>query len=501
MSGDRNLSHPPSSNVMVLCSSFALSSAELALLERGLNFIPTPTVFDKTLLRKDLYDYHRRLKILDHFNFNQNRTVVPFKNPSTWEPNESLISPTFQALISNDIVAFNSFRVPTASVRHNITKEQRIALSSLRKLDNIIIKPADKGGQIVLQDRISYLLEANRQLQDTKYYIEQSNSMQQDTQRLIHGLVQKLYDQKYISHKQLIYLYGPENPRPRLFYLLPKIHKPPESWTVPSKIPAGRPIVSDCGSESYRIAEFIDYYINPLSQSHASYVKDTYDFVGKLKQLQVPSNTLLFSIDVESLYTNIETDSGLRAIKLAFQQNPQDDRPDDIILELLKLTLTRNDFEFNGKFYLHILGCAMGRKFSPAYADIYMADWERSAFQKCTTLPLLYLRYLDDIFGLWVGTETSFLEFFSVLNEHHPSIKLKYNLQKERVEFLDTVVFFMPSRNGLTKNLATKVYFKPTDRHALLHRKSYHPQHTFKGLIKSPATLQRIKRRTYNVYR
>ena len=77
------------------------------------------------------------------------------------------------------------------------------------------------------------------------------------------------------------------------------------------------------------------------------------------------------------------------------------------------------------------------------------------------------------------------MEFFSVLNEHHPSIKLKYNLQKERVEFLDTVVFFMPSFDGLTKNLATKVYFKPTDRHALLHRKSYHPQHTFRGLIKS----------------
>lgn len=52
---------------------------------------------------------------------------------------------------------------------------------------------------------------------------------------------------------------------PRLFYLLPKIHKPREKWTVPGLIPTGRSIVSDFGSESYRVAEYIDYYINPLS--------------------------------------------------------------------------------------------------------------------------------------------------------------------------------------------------------------------------------------------
>ncbi len=89
------------------------------------------------------------------------------------------------------------------------------------------------------------------------------------------------------------------------FYLLPKIHKKPESWTVPFKIPAGRPIVSDCGSESYRVAEYIDYFLNPLSHTHSSYVKDTYDFVNKLHTVKAPSNSFLFSIDVDSLYTNI----------------------------------------------------------------------------------------------------------------------------------------------------------------------------------------------------
>lgn len=42
----------------------------------------------------------------------------------------------------------------------------------------------------------------------------------------------------------------------------------------------------------------------------------------------------------------------------------------------------------------------MGGKYSPAYTDIDMAEWERTAFLKCIKLRLLYFHYLDDIFGL-----------------------------------------------------------------------------------------------------
>ena len=76
------------------------------------------------------------------------------------------------------------------------------------------------------------------------------------------------------------------------------------------------------------------------------------------------------------------------------------------------------------------------------------------------------------------------LTFLDILNSHHPKIKLKHNLQPVTVEFLDTQVFFRTSYDR-TKTLATKVYFKDTDRHALLHKTSYHPKHTYRGLIKS----------------
>lgn len=52
----------------------------------------------------------------------------------------------------------------------------------------------------------------------------------------------------------------------------------------------------------------------------------------------------LFSVDVESLYTNIETEKGLAAVRSCFRRNPELVRPDKRILRLLELTLTKNNF-------------------------------------------------------------------------------------------------------------------------------------------------------------
>lgn len=124
------------------------------------------------------------------------------------------------------------------------------------------------------------------------------------------------------------------------------------------------------------------------------------------------------------------------------------------------------------------VGCAMGRKYSPSYVDIYLARWEEQAFRQCDKTPLIYKRYLDDLFGVWTHSDEDFHSFIHILNSQHPKIKLKQNLQPTSVVFLDTVVFQIPSPGGATK-LTTRVYFKETDRHALLHKRSFHPRHTF----------------------
>ena len=58
--------------------------------------------------------------------------------------------------------------------------------------------------------------------------------------------------------------------------------------------------------------------------------------------LSVPTSTFLFSIDVDSLYTNIETKRGLAAIKTAFQRSPRVDRlVDQLLYERMNKVLSQ----------------------------------------------------------------------------------------------------------------------------------------------------------------
>lgn len=200
--------------------------------------------------------------------------------------------------------------------------------------------------------------------------------------------------------------------------------------------------------------------------------------------MAVHNHTYLFTIDIDSLYTNIITNLGLSAVQEIFSRYPDPNRPDSEIIQLLKLCLDSNDFSFNGKHYLQISGTAMGQRFAPAYANIYMSEWEREALIKCPLKPLFFLRYLDDIIGAWPHPLHTFQQFIDILDNHHPSIKLKYTRDPQQVHFLDTTVFFSPLKDT-QKQIKTKIYFKTTDTHALLHKSSYHPKHTFSGIIKS----------------
>ncbi|MGL5207763.1 GIY-YIG nuclease family protein, partial [Cetobacterium sp.] len=289
---------------------------------------------------------------------------------------------------------------------------------------------------------------------------------------------------KYINHKQREYLLGSHTPRLRQFYLLPKIHKDPTTWSTPNEIPPGRPIVSDCDSESYCTAEYIEYFLSPISRKHPSYLKDTYDFIEKIGKIKIPPNAFLFTMDVDSLYTNIETEAGLRAVQKCFEKYPNPRRPTKQLMELLKINLTKNDFEFDSQFYLQRKGTAMGKKFAPSYANIFMADWEESALASAPLKPLHYYRFLDDIWGIWTYSEEQFLQFAQHLNTHQRSIKTKHVINDTSVNFLD-VISFKGTRFQETGQLDFKVYFKSTDTHSLLHKNSYHPRHTFKGIVKS----------------
>lgn len=474
-----------SGNVIVLAKNFRPTHAQWTLLNRGLTFIPAldANKDQKTQLQLDMQKYHRKLKLVAYFRKNNKREPRPFMPTSTWNPPPDKIPTPVHNLVEQDKKDFKQLyrRFPE---RTNLSRTEVKALRDLMHEKRIVIKPADKGSAVVIMGREQYVREASRQLNDETYYKKLEGPIYPQTIPIVHNIINSLYWSKFINKKQSQYLKGAEQPRERRFYILPKVHKEPEKWNPPFEMPPGRPIVSDCNSDTYRTAEYIEYFLHPLSIKHPSYVKDTYHFIEMVRNLKIPTNSFFFTIDIVSLYTNIDTEAGMAAVKTIFQRFPDAKRPDRELLKLLEINLTRNDFVFDSKYYLQVKGTAMGKMFSPSYANMFMAIWEEGALAKCPKKPLHYLRYLDDIWGVWVDSREEFDQFISILNNHDASIKLQYTVDPKSIDYLDTTIY-KGLAFDLEQKLDIKVHFKQTDAHALLFKTSFHPKHTFKGLVKS----------------
>lgn len=72
-----------------------------------------------------------------------------------------------------------------------------------------------------------------------------------------------------------------------------------------------------------------------------------------------------------------------------------------------------NYFWFGEEFFLQICGVAMGAKFSPSLAKMFMARWEIEVIDTDPPKELrLWRRYIDDVLLLWVRDLPSLEAFF-----------------------------------------------------------------------------------------
>ena len=111
-------------------------------------------------------------------------------------------------------------------------------------------------------------------------------------------------------------------------------------------------------------------------------------------------------MDVTSLYTNIPQEEGIPAERQAngaFYINPPPPPiPTRYLREMLSLILQENSFHFNENNYLQTHGTAMGKKMAVAFAaNIFMAKIERQILRQSSKKPLVWNRYIDDVFSLW----------------------------------------------------------------------------------------------------
>ena len=112
----------------------------------------------------------------------------------------------------------------------------------------------------------------------------------------------------------------------------------------------------------------------------------------------------------------------------------------------------------------------MGTKCAPTYASIFMGLFEQThILPRIKEHILLYVRYIDDIFFVWRGSEAELKKFLETINTLHPSIKFDYELSRSKSVFLDCSI------QVENRRMKTSVYSKQTDHKAYVHQKSFHP--------------------------
>jgi hypothetical protein len=361
----------------------------------------------------------------------------------------------------------------------NLTSPQQKILKLLKSDKTLTIELSDKNLGPVIMDTSTYVSMVLKEHLLTPDYLQIS---QLEAKHRMESLTQTLKNllknhQEILSKPEILYFERSLQLPLRLpvFYGLPKVHKTPITL---------RPVVSSCGSLLSIFSTWLDYKMKDLLPMVKSYLKNSTTVINDLKHIVLPKDALLFSADATSMYTNIDTPTGLKAVEDFIHSNLTQiptDCPTELFLKTLQLVMDNNIFSFEKSYWVQLSGTAMGTPAACAYATISYGQFENTNILPAFTSNLIYYRrYIDDIIGIWLpptyNKDRTWTAFTETLNSWG---KLKWVIQNPSPNstFLDLNISIKNSKiitSRFQKDLNLYLYIPPC---------SAHPPSCLKGLI------------------
>ena len=205
-------------------------------------------------------------------------------------------------------------------------------------------------------------------------------------------------------------------------------------------------------------------------------------------RLLMDQDLLLVTLDVKSLYPSIPQGPGIEmALQRVVPTTPPTSREHqfkNMLRDFLRIILGDNHFQFGEKFYDQKKGVAMGTKCAPQLANLFMASLEEKALNSWPgPQPIKWLRFLDDVFMLWQGSEEQLSTFHDHLNDQMHGIKFTMEASRGSATFLDLTIS-KGQRFRETGKLDVSLHIKETNPQCFLHSSSCHPFATFRTILR-----------------
>ena len=236
---------------------------------------------------------------------------------------------------------------------------------------------------------------------------------------------------KYKKYKDMI----PTSNQPAQLYGLAKTHKFEDINSIELDRLKFRPIIAQVGTCTYKAAQVIANYLQPLISDNPYIITNTQHFPKMIKDLPpLKDDEEYVSYDVESLFTNVPVRETIDfIIDQIYTEKKLPVIATKLIFKRLLLKLsTENVFMFNERFYQQTDGCTMGGPLSVVFSNIFMTKMEKDIV--IPLKPKFYRRFVDDSINRRNKNEPD--ELFEKLNAYHKNIK--FTIEIAPTKFLDT---------------------------------------------------------------
>ena len=455
-----------------------IPAGALNCLALGTKFISVPKP-NSQILPLSIKNFRRTIRLRHIFQDDENNIIPQYWQPSSWNPpfldQRRDIETTINTLQ-------NSIQPSTNQIPSNINRRDITQYNKLLYDDNTLVILADKNLGYAVVTKSWYIERCLDHLNSPSY-----TNVTETYHKGIHGktTINYLLDSLADLITKYQYQLGPDEIKwilqkpqdqwePMRFYITAKVHKKPVK---------GRPIVPSMTWMTFHLSQWLANQLNPLLTSTEWVLKDSYDLLASLKQLNdLPHTIRVATADVDALYPSMDINTGLTLIKDFIEEldweNPQ---KREFLLKAMEFVLTKGFITFQDQIYQQTNGAAMGSPMIPPYANIFMYQLEKQTVHKFTNsgMLLLYKRFIDDVFIL--TKDSNITELQNELNNLHPSINLSWSSSAKHCNFLDIVVSIKNNK------LSTSVYQKQLNTYAYLPFHSYHTTAQKRGFIKGEA--------------